>query len=158
MERQFKEKLNSIKTLEACLYTAVFRYQNWQRGAITAGADSPAEVPQCCVSSAEWGGGGPLLWKLDGCFHFLTPQKTGSGPECWGGMTQLFSPALQSDWLPRLFELSAALVNGSQMSAPLLSEKGWVRWGVQGTIVGMQKAKNSNSSLKCFHLLLTYTF
>lgn len=28
MERQFKEKLKSIKTFEACLYTAVFKYQN----------------------------------------------------------------------------------------------------------------------------------
>lgn len=37
VERQFKEKLKSIKTFEACLYTAVFKYQNLHRGAVAVG-------------------------------------------------------------------------------------------------------------------------
>lgn len=71
MERQFKEKLKSIKTFEACLYTAVFKYQNLHRGAITVGTDDPGEAPVVLYE------GGSLLQKLDGCFHFSTPLKTG---------------------------------------------------------------------------------
>ena len=71
VERQFKEKLKSIKTFEACLYTAVFKYRNLHLGAITVGADDPGEGPAVLRE------GGSLFRKLGGCFHFSTPQKTG---------------------------------------------------------------------------------
>ena len=76
VERQFKEKLKSIKTFEACLYTAVFKYQNLHRGAITVGADDPGEGPAVLCE------GRVLILEVGWLLSLFDSPENRSGPKC----------------------------------------------------------------------------
>lgn len=75
MERQFKEKLNSIKTVGVLVHCC-FKYQHVQHGDIV-GSDNPVwgytllcVSVRACVCTERWRGAS-LFQKLDCYFHFF---------------------------------------------------------------------------------------